>query len=136
MLAAWIAFLGRLKLTEAQKCEDPNLIEEPKDNQWCLPLRALQRLLVEPFDAVLGASFSPLETILGRHGAILGPLGAILGRLGGMLGHVGGLDGPPGPFWSLWRAPGRLHGRPGTPGSRGGACGGTLVGGGWSLRRL
>ena len=73
---------------------------------------------MEPSETVVGGFFGPLEAILGRHGAILGPLGAILGRFGGMLGHVGGLDGPPGPFWSLWRAPGRCNGRPGTPKSR------------------
>ena len=47
---------------------------------------------------------SPLEAILGRHGAVLGPLRAILGSLGGMLGHLGGLGGPRGPFWKPWRA--------------------------------
>ena len=41
------------------------------------PRRALRMLLVEPSEAAVGGSFSPLEAILGRHGAILGPLGAI-----------------------------------------------------------
>ena len=85
---------------------------------------------MEPSEAVLGGSFSPVEAILGRHGTILGPLGAILGRFGGMLGHVGGLDGLLGPSWSLWRAQGKCNGRPGTPKSRADSCHTTLPGGG------
>ena len=85
------------------------------ENHWFLLLGAFRKLLLEPSETVVGGYSGPLEAILGRHGAILGSLGAILGRVGGMLGHVGGLDGPPGPSCSLWRAPGRCDGRPGTP---------------------
>ena len=113
--------LGRLELTEAQKREGPKANGKLKGNHCFLLLGALQRLLVEPSWSPLKPLcffFGPLEAILGRHGAILGPLGAILGRFGGMLGHVGGLNGPPEPFCSFWRAPGRCNGRPGTPKSR------------------
>ena len=87
--------------------------------------------------AVLRASFSPLETILSRHGAILGRLRTILGRLGSTLGHVGGLDGSRRPFLKPWGGPREASRPPRTPRERGRCMQHCVTGGAWgSLKRL
>ena len=55
----------------------------------------------------------------------------ILGRLGAILGYLGGLGGLPGPSLKPWTIPGIRYGRPGTPGSRGGAVA-YMRDGGWA----
>ena len=84
----------------------------------------------------LGGFLSGLEAILGHHGDILG-------RLGGILVHLGSFGGLPGPSWkpswaswTPWRAPGRRHGRPGTPGNRGDSPNWVRPGGGGPRRRF
>ena len=72
-----------------------------------------------------------LGGLLGRVGGLLGRLEAILGRLGAILGYLGGLGGLPGPSLKPWTIPGIRYGRPGTPGSRGGAVA-YMRDGGWA----
>ena len=77
--ASW-AFL----VTEAKKREDPKTNEQFKENHGFLPIGAVRGLLMEPSEAVWGASLSHVAAIWGRRGALFSSPGAILGRLGGM----------------------------------------------------
>ena len=85
MLEEQIQLLGRLKLTKAQKHDNPKTnVKHLGNTCFCCPFGRSGGFSWSPLEPSWVASWGTLETILGRHRAILGPPGHILDRLGSM----------------------------------------------------